>query len=271
MSKIDLTSPEWCELVFQNRNRSYGAFKLRADSKKRHGWAMMSVILIALLASAIPTLIKYATPEKVIEKMVEVAVLSQLEEAGVKQEEFKRLDPVAPPPALKSSIKFTAPVIKKDEEVVEEDEIKSQSELTESKVAISIADVKGNDELNGKDIAELQEVIVNTAEPETKTYTMVQQMPQFPGGERELLAYIAKSIRYPAQSAENGIQGKVFVRFVVSALGTVEGVEVIRSLDPYCDKEAVRVVESLPQWIPGKQNGRNVPVYYTLPIFFKLQ
>ena len=83
MSKIDLTSPEWCELVFQNRNRSYGAFKLRADSKKRHGWAMMSVILIALLASAIPTLIKYATPEKVIEKMVEVAVLSQLEEAEV--------------------------------------------------------------------------------------------------------------------------------------------------------------------------------------------
>ena len=268
MSKIDLTSPEWCELVFQNRNRSYGAFKLRADSKKRHAWAMMSVILIALCASAIPTLIKYATPEKVIEKMVEVAVLSQLE---VKQEEFKRLDPVAPPPALKSSIKFTAPVIKKDEEVVEEDEIKSQSELTESKVAISIADVKGNDELNGKDIAELQEVIVNTAEPETKPYTMVQQMPQFPGGERELLAYIAKSIRYPPQSAENGIQGKVFVRFVVSALGNVEGVEVIRSLDPYCDKEAVRVVAALPQWIPGKQNGRNVPVYYTLPIFFKLQ
>ena len=122
MSKIDLTSPEWCELVFQNRNRSYGAFKLRTDSKKRHAWAMMSVILIALFASAIPTLVKYATPEKVVEKMVGVAVLSQLEEAEVKQDEFKRLDPVAPPPALKSSIKFTAPVIKKDEEVVEEDE-----------------------------------------------------------------------------------------------------------------------------------------------------
>ena len=114
MSKIDLTSPEWCELVFQNRNRSYGAFKMRADSKKRHTWAMMSVLLLALLVSAMPTLIKFATPDKVVEKMVEVAVLSQLEEAEVKQEEFKRLDPVAPPPALKSSIKFTAPVIKKD-------------------------------------------------------------------------------------------------------------------------------------------------------------
>ena len=271
MSKIDLTSPEWCELVFQNRNRSYGAFKLRTDSKKRHAWAMMSVFLIALFASAIPTLIKYATPEKAVEKMVEVAVLSQLEEPDVKQEELKRLDPVAPPPALKSSIKFTAPVIKKDEEVVEEDEMKSQTELTESKVAISIADVKGNDELNGKDIAELQEVIVNKAEPESKPYTVVEQMPQFPGGEKELLSYIAKNLNYPAISAENGIQGKVFVRFVVSALGIVEGIEIIRSLDPHCDKEAMRVVAALPQWIPGKQNGRNVPVYYTLPISFKLQ
>lgn len=271
MSKIDLTSPEWCELVFQNRNRSYGAFKMRADSKKRHTWAMMSVLLLALLVSAMPTLIKFATPDKVVEKMVEVAVLSQLEEPEVKQEEFKRLDPVAPPPALKSSIKFTAPVIKKDEEVVEEDEIKSQSELTESKVAISIADVKGNDELNGKDIAELQEVIVKTAEPESKPYTMVEQMPQFPGGEKELLSYIAKNLHYPTVAAENGVQGKVFIRFVVSALGIVEGVEVIRSLDPYCDKEAMRVVAALPQWIPGKQNGRNVPVYYTLPIIFKLQ
>ena len=271
MSKIDLTSPEWCELVFQNRNRSYGAFKMRADSKKRHTWAMMSVLLLALLVSATPTLIKFATPDKVVEKMVEVAVLSQLEEPEVKQEEFKRLDPVAPPPALKSSIKFTAPVIKKDEEVVEEDEIKSQSELTESKVAISIADVKGNDELNGKDIAELQEVIVKTAEPESKPYTMVEQMPQFPGGEKELLSYIAKNLHYPTVAAENGVQGKVFIRFVVSVLGIVEGVEVIRSLDPYCDKEAMRVVAALPQWIPGKQNGRNVPVYYTLPIIFKLQ
>ena len=271
MSKIDLTSPEWCELIFQNRNRSYGAFKLRADSKKRHTWAMISVLLLALLVSTIPTLVKFATPEKVEEKIVEVAILSQLEEPEVKQEEFKRLDPVAPPPALKSSIKFTAPVIKKDEEVAEEDEIKSQTELTESKVAISIADVKGNDELNGKDIAELKEVIVKTAEPETKPYTMVEQMPQFPGGQKELLAYIANNLRYPPIAAENGVQGKVFVRFVVSALGVVEEVEVIRSLDPHCDKEAMRVVAALPKWIPGRQNGRNVPVYYTLPINFKLQ
>lgn len=271
MSKIDLTSPEWCELIFQDRNHSYGAYKLRANSRKRHTWAMVSVVVIALVGSAIPTLIKWSTPDKVEEKVVEVAVLSQLEEPEVKQEAFKRVDPVAPPPALKSSIKFTAPVIKKDEEVNEEDEIKSQTELTESKVTISIADVKGNDELHGKDIAELKEVIVKEAEPENKPYTMVEQMPQFPGGQNELLSYIAKSLRYPAISAENGVQGKVFIRFVVTAMGLVEEVEVVRSLDPHCDKEAMRVIASLPKWIPGRQNGKNVPVYYTVPITFKLQ
>ena len=88
-----------------------------------------------------------------------------------------------PPPALKSSIKFTAPVIKKDEEVRDEDEIKSQTELTETKVAISIADVKGNDEEHGKDIADLKQVVTQ-AEPEPeKVFDMVEQMPQFPGGQ----------------------------------------------------------------------------------------
>ena len=87
----------------------------------------------------------------------------------------------------------------------------------------------------------------------------------------ELLKYIAKNLKYPIIAQENGIQGKVILRFVVNAKGYVEDIKVLRSLDPYCDKEAVRVVKSLPQWIPGKQNGRNVPVYYTCPIVFKLQ
>ena len=119
--------------------------------------------------------------------------------------------------------------------------------------------------------ADLEEVITKAPEAEEKPYTMVEQMPQFPGGDRELLSFIAKNLRYPTIAQENGIQGKVFVRFVVSATGDVKDVKVMRSLDPYCDKEAIRVIQSLPKWIPGKQNGRNVPVYYTVPITFKLQ
>ena len=205
-------------------------------------------------------------------EMLEVTQLSQLEEPEVKQEELvKPVEQIAPPPQLKSTIKFTAPVIKKDEEVADEDELKSQDELTESKVQISIADVKGNNELEGADIADLQEVITQAPEKKEEPYTMVEQMPQFPGGPAELMKYISKNLRYPAIAQENGIQGRVILRFVVTAEGNVEDVQVLRSLDPYCDKEAVRVVQSLPKWIPGKQNGRNVPVYYTCPIVFRLQ
>lgn len=271
MSKIDLTSLEWCELIFKDRNKNYGAYKMRQELGKRQTVALIIVTVVALVGFTLPRLIRMAIPEQK-EEMVEVTQISALEEPEVKEENIiKKVEPVAPPPALKSTIKFTTPVIKKDEEVQDEDMLKSQDELSETKVQISIADVKGNDELNGQDIADLQEVITQTPEKKQEPYTMVEQMPQFPGGQAELLKYIAKNLRYPTISQENGIQGKVILRFVVSAEGKVENVQVLRSLDPYCDKEAIRVVQSLPQWIPGKQNGRNVPVYYTCPIVFKLQ
>lgn len=271
MAKIDLTSPEWCELIFQDKNKEYGVYKMRSESPKRHNLAMIIVVILAVVGFSIPKLIEFATPEKK-EVMTEVTVLSKLDEAEVKDDEIKKLEPVAPPPpALKSSIKFTAPVIKKDEEVRDEDEIKSQEEITNTKVAISIADVKGNDELNGKDIADLKEVITQAPVEEEKPYVAVEQMPQFPGGDAELLSFISKNLHYPTIAQENGIQGKVYIRFVVSATGAVKDVQVLKSLDPYCDKEAIRVIKALPNWIPGKQNGKNVPVYYTVPITFKLQ
>lgn len=101
MAKIDLTSPEWCELIFQGKNKAYGAYKMRANSPKRHTWAMVIVVIIAAIGFSIPTLVKLATPKQK-EVMTEVTILSQLEEPEVKQEEFKKVEPVAPPPALKA-------------------------------------------------------------------------------------------------------------------------------------------------------------------------
>ena len=96
-------------------------------------------------------------------------------------------------------------------------------------------------------------------------------MPQFPGGDGELLKYIATHIKYPTMAAENNIQGRVVVKFVVKKDGNVGDVVVIRGKDPDLDKEAQRVVKSLPKFIPGKMNGQSVSVWYTLPINFKLQ
>ena len=271
MANIDLTSQEWCQLIFEGKNQAYGAYKMRANSTKRHNLAMLAVLVIALIGFTIPTLVKLATPKQK-EVMTEVTTLSKLAEPEIKQEEMKRAEPVAPPPpALKSSIKFTAPVIKKDEVVHEDNEIKSQEELTSTKVAISIADVKGNDEANGKDIADLKQVVTQ-AEPEPeKVIDMVEQMPTFPGGQQELMSYLGKNIKYPTIAQENGTQGRVIIQFVVERDGSITDVRVARGVDPYLDKEAVRVVKSMPKWIPGKQNGKAVRVKFTVPVMFRLQ
>jgi TonB family C-terminal domain len=268
MSKIDLTSFEWRELIFQGKNKGYGAYMLREQSNKRHNIAMIIVVILAFLLFSIPKLIEMAK-SKQKEVNTEVTTLSKLAKAEVKDEHIKKVEAVEPPPALKSSVKFTAPVIKKDEEVKEQDEMKSQEEIQNAKGIISIADVKGNDDVNGKDIADVKANVTQVVEE--KVYDVIEQMPVFPGGEGELLAYIGKNLHYPVIAAENGISGKVTLRFVVGKTGKVEKVEVLRSLDPACDKEAVRVVKSLPDFIPGKQNGVNVSVWYTLPITFKLE
>ena len=104
-----------------------------------------------------------------------------------------------------------------------------------------------------------------------RIFTVVEQMPQFPGGEAVLMSSIAQNLKYPVIAQENGIQGKVIVRFLVEKDGSISKVEVVRSLDPACDKEAIRLIRSLPKFIPAKQNGVNVAVWYTLPITFKLK
>lgn len=272
MANMDLSSQEWCDLIFEGRNKAYGAYDMRQSSPKRHNLATLIVMVVALLAFTLPKLVRNMIPEKTEDiAMTEVTTLADLKEAEVKKnEELKPLTQTPPPPPLKSSIKFTAPVIKKDEEVSDEDEIKSQEELTESKVTISIADVKGNDEEHGQDIADFREAIKPVVEEDNKVWEIVEQKPQFPGGEAALMQYIRDNMQYPTIAQENGIQGRVVVRFVVSKDGSVRDVTVMRGVDPSLDKEAIRVVKSLPNFIPGKQNGHAVNVYYILPVSFRL-
>ena len=111
--------------------------------------------------------------------------------------------------------------------------------------------------------------VINQKDKE-KVYTVIEKMPQFPGGESELLKYIGNNLKYPVEAQQKGIQGKILVRFVVNKTGKVENAEVIRGLDPAIDKEGLRVINSLPIWMPGEQKGEKVSVWYTLPITFKL-
>lgn len=272
MANLDLYSKNWCDLVFNGKNKEYGAYVMRAETGDRNIKALTITFAMVLLAYILPFLIKAVAPTNT-QETVTTTQLSKLEEAKIEDKHIiKKVEPKqAQPQQIKSSIKFTAPKIVKDEEVSKEDEMKSQKELGESKVAISIADVKGNDEVHGKDIADIKEVITSKPTEEAKVFSYVEQMPIFPGGESALMSYIASNLKYPSAAQDQGIQGLVMLRFVVTGTGEVGEVQVLKSLDPSCDREAIRVVKSLPRFTPGRQQGKPVNVWFQLPVRFELR
>lgn len=277
MSKIDLISNEWTDLVFEGRNQAYGAYKLRKGTAKRNVWALIIVGLAAALLYLGLQLQKMAEANKKVEntQAVELAKLNtEKKEAKVEKKEIIKQEPEKVVEQVKSSVKFTAPIIKKDSEVKEEDEIKLD-EVQKSDKAVGAFTVEGNDEVGGA-VLKAKEDIAAPEPPkhvveETKIFTVVEQMPMFPGGDRALMGYLRDNIHYPTVAAENGVQGRVVVGFVVERDGSITDVNILRGVDPSLDREAMRVVKSMPKWTPGKQNGSAVRVKYQVPVSFRLQ
>ena len=277
MAKVDLIDNSWVDLVFEGKNKEYGAYVLRKETGKRNLkaliWVLIGIALIFAIAYA-NLAIQNAIKQNVsVETDVELSKLAQKKEAKVERKEPVKVEMEQKVvEKVKSSVKFTAPEIKKDDEVKPEDELKSQDDLSKTNTAIGSFDVKGNDEAEGE-VLKAKEVVVDEKpkEEETKVFDVVEQMPQFPGGPKALFEYLSKNIKYPVVAEENGIQGRVIVTFVVERDGSITDVKVAKSVDPSLDKEAQRVVKSMPHWIPGKQNGSAVRVKYSVPVTFKLQ
>ena len=277
MSKIDLISNEWSDLVFENRNQAYGAYQLRKGTSKRNIWAMVFVAAVAALAYlGLAAYNTYQEQQKAkFEAEMEASLLEQKKEAKVEKKTEQPKVETQKVEKVKSSIAFTPPVIKKDSEVKPEEEMKSQDELQETKTAIGAFDVKGNDETGGTVLKAVEEIAQpeppKHEEVENKVFDVVEQMPTFPGGMGALMQWLSKNLQYPTIAAENGIQGKVIVKFVVEKDGSVSGVKVVRGVDPSLDREAERVIKNMPAWVPGKQNGSAVRCNFNVPVTFKLQ
>ncbi|MBQ1987507.1 MAG: energy transducer TonB [Muribaculaceae bacterium] len=278
---VDLTSREWSDIVFEGRNKAYGAYVLRTDSKPRHMkafiYTVVGLIVIGIGAYSYLSVQAYIAEQAAITDQASqelVAFVDQAEEEPEEevQEKVEMPEPEALPEEILNTVKVTELLIAKDEEVKKEDEIKTADELKETETAFGSTDFdQGTDDRNV--VREYKnEVIVEEKKPEPeKVFTAVEQMPQFPGGDAALMKYLSNNINYPQVAMENGVQGRVIVQFVVTKNGTVGEVKVIRSVDRDLDKEAVRLCKSLPKFIPGKMNGQAVNVWYTLPITFKLQ
>jgi len=277
MAKIDLIDNGWVDLVFEGKNQAYGAYQLRKNTGARNLKAIIAMFLgfaiIAAIVIAKVSFDKYMASRNVaIDTDVELTQLAEKKE--IKQEKKDDMEDVSKVEVerVKSSVAFTVPEIKKDDEVKEDQETKSQDELSETNTAIGAFTVEGNDET-----AEVKHVEEKIAEPEppkeeeTKVFDVVEQMPSFPGGPAALMQYLSSNIKYPVVAEENGVQGRVVCTFVVEKDGSITDVRVVKSVDPSLDKEAMRVVKSMPKWIPGKQNGSAVRVKYTVPVTFRLQ
>ena len=279
---VDLSSKEWRDIVFEGKNQEFGAYELRKNSDVRHNKAMIVVVIILALDFVVPLIVNTVLPkaEEKPEDLTEQAMVNlgdatedeQQEEEEV-QERYEEEQPEVLPEEVLNTVKVTELAIVDDDKVSAEDEIKTQDELKETTTAFGQSDFdKGTDDRNV--VREhINEIVVEEKKPveENKVFNAVEQMPQFPGGDAELMKHIQKNLKYPPVAMENNIQGRVVVQFVVTKTGKVGEVKVVRGRDPDLDKEAVRVVKTLPDFIPGKMNGQAVNVWYTLPITFKLQ
>lgn len=273
---VNLNSSGWIDFIFEGKNKKYGAYYLRQTSSRRHILAFFIVLVFTGVVAAVPSLMEAVKAnQENLGGVDEAFELSNMEtpEEQVPEENIIRQEIAPPPPPLKATIQFTPPVITEDEKVTDDNQMKSQDELVENKSEIASQTVDGVDDPDAKSIDDLRDKqVILPPEPEPdKPFVSVEQMPQYPGGNGELMKFLSSNIRYPTIAAENGIEGRVIIRFVVGKDGSVSDIQVQRGLDASCDKEAVRVVKMMPKWIPGKQNGRAVPVYFTLPVVFKLQ
>jgi periplasmic protein TonB len=244
------------EIVFEHRNKLYGAYYLRKLYNKHVTRALLIAIAILLAGLAYPLISSFYALRKA--KYIEKSVTAEM----MKMDKPKEAAPPPPPPppeALEQKVKFVAPIVTTDS-VVETPDIFNQDDLNKKPIeAVAVEEVT---EQVVEEVIEVEE-----AKP---IFTIVEEMPSFPGGEGELAKFLAANIVYPQIAKESGIQGTVYVSFVVDSKGKVTDVRVLRGIGGGCDEEALRVVRMMPSWRPGKQNGQSVRVQFNMPIRFQL-
>jgi periplasmic protein TonB len=264
------------DIVFENRNKDYGAYYLRKNYKNYLTRAVViGTSFIFLIFGGAFTYQTYILPNLPKEKLkiveLDLKDISKIEEP----EEIKIIPPppkVETPPMELEQVKFLPPEPKTDDQVSIEEPPPSIEKI--EKAIISNKNVEGEE---AKDVfvlppppVETKIIALEKSEEEEK-FTSVEQMPEYPGGNTEMYKFLYSLIKYPAAAQRGGIGGKVFLKFLVEKDGSITNVEVLRGIGFGCDDEAVKAVKSMPKWNPGRQNGKNVRVYFQIPITFKME
>lgn len=282
---VDLTSKEWRDLVFADKNKEFGAYQMRKDSDKRHNLAalftLIGLIVVFFLILAYSKYSDYKAEQDAIalqeqrEKMAAAELLQQEDEPEPEPEpeEQKFEQPeIEVPEEVLATVQVTQIAIVDADKV--KNEVMDMEEQKEDNTARGVVNQEGSDDAD-KFKAVQEQVIVKEPEPEKpkeeEIFVAVEQMAEFPGGQGALMKWLGQNIRYPEAAQQNDIQGRVIVKFVVEKDGSIGQVTVVKGVDKDLDREAIRVVKKMPKWQPGKNNGVAVRSYFNLPVTFKLQ
>lgn len=281
---VDLSSKEWCDIVFEGKNKDFGAYEMREGSTKRHTRAVaivlagLCVILVLLILSLTGVFSRGEEegPDAAIEQEMATFQPEEIieEEEIEEQVKFEEPEEIIQPEEVANEQRVTELMIVEDENFDKEKEVKDKSEVMENEARAGAMDItEGTNDLN-KQIVRNEVIAEEPKAPEPeKVYTMamVEQKPEFPGGEAAMYKWLGDHISYPAQASEEGVSGRVVVQFDITKTGSIENVKVIRGRHPALDKEAMRLVKAMPNWQPGRNNGQPVKVTFILPVTFKLQ
>ena len=259
-----VVAPVRNDMVFEERNKTYGAYQLRKNHNRSVAIAVLITGLSFIFIVSLPAIIDWIN-NRIEEVNVPVDITPVDLTAPPPLDETAPPPPPPPPPPVMETVKFTPPVVTDDEVVDEPPPVQ-----TEETPQISTVTQEGN---SNEEII-IPETNNNVVAPTIEApLTIVEQMPTFPGGEGEMMKFIQKNVQYPQVEKEAGISGTCYVTFVVEKDGSITDVKVLRGVSggPGCDKEAKRVVAAMPSWKAGKQNGREVRVQFNLPIKFTLR
>lgn len=275
---------DFLDILFEGKNKDYGAYELRKHYNRRVRNAIMFTTLISLLLVGAYTARVYLTKESLVEQKPETAEV-RIESIKIPAANQPPPPPPPPPqilepPRIKPQVQFTPPRVVKDQEVKPDeqlpdlDKIKNQAISTVTKSG----DPNGIDPGLAADKGSGVVFVPSTPAVENKVFTWVEQMPRFPGStsdddsQNKILKYLQDHIQYPAMARDNGIQGTVYVQFIVDPEGNIKEVKTVNSrLGGGLEAESIQVISGMPKWIPGKQNGRPVTVQFSIPVKFLLQ
>ncbi|NII84825.1 MULTISPECIES: energy transducer TonB [unclassified Pedobacter] len=271
MSKLDIFRKEWLEVVFADKNKSYGAYQLRKTNGANTTKALIigSIIFLVLFFSPkIYSLIKGSMDQPDEQLKAQEVILAPPPPVDPKT---PPPPPVEPPPPKVDQVKMPPPIVKPDIEV--RDEPPTVEKLKEADPGQR--DIKGDptaDIVIAEPVGEGPKREAAVAVDDNKVYDFVsiEKQPEFPGGISKFYGYLSKAIKYPPMAQENNVQGKVFLSFVVEKDGKLTDITVTRGLGSGTDEEAIRVLKASPRWNPGIQNGKPVRVKYNINVNFTL-